>query len=80
MSEFVTFLAPAAYGTAAIVGMQLIRSSFSRLSRRVVRQNGDKVPMGPYALPQAMVTALVLLGAGLFLLMQGVAVVLWTFS
>jgi len=80
MSELMTSLALAAYGTAAVVGVQLIGSSFYRLSHLPVRRNGRYVPAGPEPLPQALVSAVVLLGAGLFLLLQGVVVVLWTFA
>ncbi len=78
MSELTTSLALMAYGIAAVVGMQLVANGFFHLSRRAVRRNGRSVSMSPNPHPQAVLTALVLLAAGLFLLLQGAVVALWT--
>ena len=78
MSEFMTSLVLVAYGTAAIVGVQLLANGLVHLSSLVARRNGPLTRTGP--VPQALVGELVLLVGGLFLLLQGVVVVLWTFS
>lgn len=80
MSELMTPLALLAYGTAAVVGMQLIASGLFRLSGLVVRRNGNPVHPGQHIRPQAVAADLMLLAAGLFLLLQGVVVVAWTFA
>ncbi|KKM26576.1 hypothetical protein LCGC14_1583400 [marine sediment metagenome] len=80
MSELMTSLAVLAYGTAAVVGVQLIASGLSRLSGLAVRRNGNPNHPDQRLLPQAVAADLVLLAAGLFLLLQGVVVVAWTFA
>jgi hypothetical protein len=75
-----TPLALVAYGTAAVVGIQLIGSGFSRLSHLSVRRDVRFAPVHHHSVPQAAASALVVLTAGLFLFLQGVAVALWTFA
>lgn len=80
MSELMTSLAVLAYGTAAIVGVQLVTSGVSRLSSLVFRRSGDPGHPSQHVPPQAVAAALVLSTVGLFLLLQGVVIVLWTFA
>jgi hypothetical protein len=80
MSEVMTPLALLVYGTAAVVGVQLVASSLGRLSGLLVRRNGRPIRPDEDPLPQAAMAGLVLLVVGLFLLLQGVVVTLWTFG
>ncbi len=80
MSEVMTPLALLVYGTAAVVGVQLVASSLGRLSGLLIRRNGRPIRPDEDPLPQAALAGLVLLVVGLFLLLQGVAVTLWTFG
>jgi hypothetical protein len=75
-----TLLALLAYGTAAVVGIQLVASSLVRLSGLIVRRNGRPDRFGEDHPPQAALAGLLLLVVGLFLLLQGVVVTLWTFG
>jgi hypothetical protein len=77
MSELITSLAVLAYGTAAVVGVQLVTSGASRLSSLVFRRSGDP---GQHVTRQTVAADLVLSIVGLFLLLQGVVIVLWTFA
>ncbi len=79
MTEFMTLLMLVAYSTAAVVGIQLVANGASRLAGLVARRNGLPAP-GQHVAPQALIADAVLLAAGLFLLLQGLVVVLWTFS
>ena len=79
MTEFMTLLMLVAYSTAAVVGIQLIANGASRLAGFVGRRNGWAA-LGQHVAPQALIADALLLVAGLFLLLQGVLVVLWTFS
>lgn len=80
MSELMTSLAVLAYGTAAVVGVQLVTSGLLRLSGLALRRNGGRSRPGQHLPPQAVAADLVLSVVGLFLLLQGVLVILWTFN
>lgn len=80
MTELMTSLVLVAYVTAAVVGIQLVASSVARFSSLVVRRNGRPGRLGEDSPPQAALAGLVFLAAGLLLVLQGVAVVLWTFG
>ena len=80
MSEPMIYLAVLAYGTAAIVGVQLVTSGLLRLSGLALRRNEGRSRPGQHLQPQAVAAGLVFSVIGLFLLLQGVVVVLWTFS
>lgn len=80
MSELMIPLALLAYSTAAVVGLQLVAASLSRLSALIVRRNGRLARLDQDPQPQAVVADLLLAAAGLFLLLQGVVVALWTFG
>ncbi len=80
MTELFTSLVLLAYGTAAVVGIQLVACSLARFSALVARRNGHPDRFGQDSRPQVALAGLVLLGAGLFLVLQGVAVVVWTFG
>ena len=79
MTEFMTLLMLVAYSTAAIVGIQLVANGASHLAGFVARRDGQPA-LGQHVAPQALIGDALLLVAGLFLLLQGVVVVLWTFS
>lgn len=80
MSELMTPLALLAYGTAAVVGLQLVAASVSRLADLIVRRNGRPFRLGQDPPPPVTMGDMALLLVGLFLLLQGVVVILWTFG
>ena len=80
MTELMTSLVLLAYSTAALVGLNLVISRFSRLAGLLARRNGRSLGFGQEPPLPAAVADLVLLMAGLFLLLQAVMVGLWTFS
>lgn len=80
MSEVMTPLALLVYGTAAVVGIQLVASSLGRLSGLLIRRNGRPIRPDKAPVPQAALAGLIPLVVGLFLLLQGVVVTLWTFG
>ncbi len=80
MSEVMTPLALLVYGTAAVVGVQLVASSLGRLSGLFVSRNGRPIRPDEDRIPQAALAGLLLLVIGLFLLLQGAVVAVWTFG
>ncbi|OGO09410.1 MAG: hypothetical protein A2Y61_05700 [Chloroflexi bacterium RBG_13_60_13] len=80
MSELVTPLRLVAYGTAAIVGLQLLGIGLARLSGIVVRLDGRFPRIGHRSAPRTAVPGLAFLGAGLVLLVQGVVVLAQTLA
>lgn len=74
MSDFLTPLRILAYGTTAIVGLQLVGLGLSRLSGVAVRVNGRLPRLGRNGSRPALVPGLAFLCAGLVLVTQGVAV------
>ncbi|MBI2914277.1 MAG: hypothetical protein HYY03_10210 [Chloroflexi bacterium] len=77
MSAFMTALVLVAYGTAAIVGVQMAVGSLARLAGSA-RATRPGQPLMRESLSFA--GSLVLLLAGLFLVLQGAVVFLWAFS
>lgn len=81
MTELMTSLVLLAYGTAALVGLHLVASRLLHLADLLVQRNGRPLGMGRGPLlPAAVVADLMLLLAGLFLLLQGVVIGVWTFA
>ena len=74
MNAFMTALALVAYGTAAIVGVQMAVGSLARLAR----PSRPGQPLMQESMSFA--GSVVLLLAGLFLVLQGAVVFLWAFS
>ena len=77
MNAFMTALALVAYGTAAIVGVQIAVGSLARLAG-VARPSRPGQPLMQESMSFA--GSVVLLLAGLFLVLQGAVVFLWAFS
>ncbi len=80
MTGLMTSLVLLAYGTAAVVGIQLVASSASHLFTLVGRRPWGPDRYGEVSPTRAALADVVLMLAGLFLLLQGVVVVLWTFE
>jgi hypothetical protein len=78
MNELLTPLRLMAYGTAAVVGLQLAGVGLSRLSGLTVGLKGCVPRIGRGAAPRAVVAGLAFLCAGLVLLAQGIVVVAQT--
>ena len=77
MTELMTSLVLIAYGTAGIVGIQMAAGSLARLAG-FDRPNRSRQSLSRQSLSFA--GTLMLLLAGLFLMLQGAAVFLWTLS
>lgn len=75
MNELLAPLRLVAYGTAAVVGLQLAGVGLSRLSGLTVGLNGCIPRIGRGGAPRGVAAGLAFLCAGLVLLAQGVVVV-----